>query len=297
MVLKFKKAFTLAEVMICLVIISIVTAATLITVKPYDKYNGLLYQKAYTALDSAVYNTRLGLGVGQNFNNTVLVTPTSFCTYLTTWINATNSYCSYAKVVPNTVADSDFVTPTDGTTNQYLQFISTNGMRFYFSDLITVVGNDDVGGRPYSSSLRLVFIDLNGGSRPNTGIWSQNRMADIVAFAVTDRAIVIPIGYPEIDQRYISASYVSYNGKVSPTTTYYAAKYSAWEESTNAMEVKSFVTTKKIEPLFASTLIKIPPAAYPSGLTADNANGCGANVTFPLAIPSPCTVVIKESDS
>ena len=84
----------------------------------------------------------------------------------------------------------------------------------------------------------VVIADLNGSKRPNTTAWRMDRPADIVAFAVTNTNDVVPLGYPEIDRRYLSARVV-YNsrmdqsdalGGTSNAMTLYQAKRHAWAQ-------------------------------------------------------------------
>ena len=51
-----KQAFTLAEMIMCFLIISIVAAVELIVANPYQKVNQRLYSKAYDILETAFYN-------------------------------------------------------------------------------------------------------------------------------------------------------------------------------------------------------------------------------------------------
>ena len=54
----------------------------------------------------------------------------------------------------------------------------------------------------------MVFVDLNGEKGPNSSAWDSEDIADVVAYIITDRFIVVPLGYPEIDTRYLVANVV-----------------------------------------------------------------------------------------
>lgn len=283
-----KKGFTLAEVMICLIIMSIVATATLMTSKPSDKYNGQLYEKAYNALNLAAFNIKAGLTGGQTFALNVMNTPQNLCNQLTTWINATNNYCQWATEIPLTATDADFADPADKTkTNPTLQFISTNGMRFFISQKFTTASANDSAAIPYTITARVVFVDFNGDRKPNTAVWNDAVMPDIVAFAITDSADVIPLGHPEIDKRYITAKYLYADGSPSESMTYYDAKNRAWGNSNSVGEIQSIVTSKSIAAAFPSTLINV---TYPSAPNVDVAKGCS---TFASGVTSPCKVIMN----
>lgn len=284
--LNFKKAFTLAEVMICLIIIGVVSTLTLVTAKPFDKYNAYLYQKAYSALNLAAYNVKIGLPNGQTFAGNVLDTASHLCQNLTYWINTTDAYCTSLPVpiiIPTTAVDADMH-------DKSIQFISTNGMYFYFTDVRTASGTDSLGN-PYSVSGRVIFVDLNGDKMPNTAVWRSGSMVDRVAFVITSSGDVIPIGYPEIDTRYITAKYLYADGKTfSKPMSYYEAKNRAWGNTTYSAEIQSLISAAALSTLFPSTLLSV---VYPAAPGADTANGCHDNNT-PSGVASPCKVVIED---
>ena len=116
-------------------------------------------------------------------------------------------------------------------------------------------------------------------------------MVDIVAFVVTEASVVIPVGPPEIDTRYMLASAIyppddenRPEGTRSKPMSYYEAKYDAFGSSKSLAEpmsldfYKDFATNSP----FAIT--------YPTPGSANVAEGCtdGGNMV------SPCYVKIEE---
>lgn len=247
-----KFGFTLGEVLCALGIIGICTALALTTMKPAEKKaTKYLYMNAYNSLEKAYYNYVL---IGKNpfreepdeTGNVLIHSDTEdtgtqlLCEGLTTYINtATNKKDAdddFSTTCSSTKLTSEMAEPEDFTDDN-VQFIASNGMKFYISKLIT---KDDL-------KFYLVFVDINGSKKPNsieytykfTHIESEkkaekNRIEpDIYAFAILDTGRICPIGIPEYDSNVLTARFAYFTDSGDPLYThksmaYYQAKGAAW---------------------------------------------------------------------
>lgn len=107
-----------------------------------------------------------------------------------------------------------------GTGNIIPSFVAANGQKFYISTVLTANPPyiDGTGKEYERMQFRLVAVDLNGDSGPNTQLRSGMRMPDIVLFAIKNDGVVIPLGRPEFDELYASAMvyYPKYLNKPDP---------------------------------------------------------------------------------
>lgn len=252
--MRIKKAFTLGEMLLVFVIIGILATIGLSTVKPWEKAFKYSYMRMYNALSLTIYNHMINTSEDDAFPNT----DEKFCNTLLQWINT---------------ADKSETTPTcDGSNigkdpsefkDETMRFRASNGAKVWIG-----AQNDH---KPFelvqsldattSEKIRyyMVFIDLNGDRRPNTPEWRPNQMADIVAFAVTDKYAVIPLGYPEIDTRYLiahvvypslntdysdtdddAAKYTGDEDVISDPKSYYEAKINAYGDGVFAGNLKTY---------------------------------------------------------
>lgn len=257
-----KKGFSLGEVLCAMAIIGIISVLALTIMKPSKKALKYQYINAYNALNKAYYN---GLTKGYSPFSTQAVdgelpvhTDTrdtgtlQLCRGLTTFINTDtvvrgtdsngNSYdysstCSDSKITSE--LGTEFLL-TDNLSRAEkeqalankevkLQFTASNGMKFYISKML---GNDDV-------KFYLVFVDLNGGSKPNSIEYRYNKNGtvqaepDIHAFVMLESGRVIPIGAAEYDPNILTArvAYFDEEGDIHYTKlsrAYYQAKGQAW---------------------------------------------------------------------
>lgn len=129
-------------------------------------------------------------------------------------------------------------------------FITANGQRFYISKLLstnanlTQFKNTNNENKINREFFRLVAVDLNGTSGPNTQlIKASGKLPDIVLFALRSNGTVVPLGLPEFNRNYTGAvvQYPEYlkefdsTGQVkrnniteSGAMTLYDAKTKAW---------------------------------------------------------------------
>lgn len=276
---KIKKAFTLFELMVVMFVIGVIATVTLAIQKSTaDQKYSLLYQRAYVALSQASYNIKLDLVTDEDFPTT----PNDFCTKLakidTGYFNTSSVTCNSNAIGLN----------ADSFPENAVQFVASNGMKFYISAVQTKTLNS------IDYLYRIVFVDLNGDNKPNTAQWQQNKMADIVGFVVFDSGDVLPIGYPEADKRYFTAQ-VAYpdteteTDQYSPSMSFYDAKWTAWGNEYNSAEMLSINFND--DALFAASNLKVDYSKFPAHPAVDAAKTCVANT---LTTSSPCEVEITE---
>lgn len=233
----FRKAFSLGELLIVIVIIGIICVLMFSTIKPSNKYISPAYKSAFKNLSDAVYNIsedaqnnennlfakdadRYFPGTFENADNKQesYLAAQELCKKLAINPTKTSGKCgSYGYL--NTViynCESNFKTVDfSGVNNQFVEqniaFQSTNTMNFYISPLIQIsVKNPikDIKTREQQKTtikFFIVWVDINGKRRPNTSEWKNKKLPDIVPFIVTTNAEVLPIGYPTTDVKYITA--------------------------------------------------------------------------------------------
>jgi hypothetical protein len=292
------KAFTLAEFSVILFVMSIVVLVTITTQKPFDKALSMSYNKAYRALYYAAYNINIDLTAAETFP---VGDASILCNKLANetdgYINALHGYifCDLGATAITNLNANSFT-----TLNR--QFISNNGMIFY-------IATDEANGGftrsiTYNSSTTtlkycIVYVDLNGDQGPNTALWNQNRMADIVAFVVTNEGEVWPIGYPTVDTKYFSARVKYPDGtepdeinRYSKPMAYRDAKYAAWNNVTNPSTRQSidFMYNPTNTDFNGSNLL-ITDSLFSTHASLDNTNGCVANTS---SVISPCDVEINQ---
>lgn len=179
--LKKNKAFTLAEILIMLVIMSIVTTIILQTTKPLTQGYKSLY---YYALNNV--KKIGGELVAMKSTGKLEIDDTKFCPGLID-ILTTVGYDS----VCGPLYTANKITPfgdLDETKLGVPTFVLGNGQRFYLSTRIPELPN---------MGYRVITVDLNGKSRPN--ILGQ----DIVSFIMYDNGEVVPVGNAAEDKSYL----------------------------------------------------------------------------------------------
>ena len=281
------KGITIAEMLITLGIIGIIATLALITIKPYDKTYKWLYVRIYHTLETAVYNSMMK-------RDKFPESTTAFCTMLTEYMNVSENNCTTAGDL--TINASEFP-------EKNIKLVASNGMRLWIASnggTYFIHTNTQVDGAPANMKYYVVFVDINGSKGPNKAQWSDagnlgwnsdSKLVDMVAFVVTEASVVIPIGPPEIDTRYMLASAIyppddpnRPDGTRSVPMSYFDAKHDAFGNSTSLAEpmsldfYKDFATNSP----FAIT--------YPEGGGANEAQGC----TNSGNMVSPCYVKVED---
>lgn len=237
--MKTKSAFSLGEMLMVFVIIGIIASISLSTVKPWQKSYKYSYSRMYNALSITIYNHMINSVEGDSFPDTA----DNFCKALLAYINTSNNAttCSGSNVGinPKTFAEDKVRIKASNGTKIWIGANNDNKPFVYSQNLD--------GGAIDTIRYYMVYVDINGERSPNTAEWTKNQMADIVAFIVTDKFKVLPLGYPEVDTRYLTTHVVypslnteysdgdadssRYSGDedvVSDPMSYYEAKINAY---------------------------------------------------------------------
>lgn len=244
--MKNKNAFSFVELSIVLVIIGILTVVSTYTIQERFTDYYARYYTAYDALSKTAYNVYADTycrtntasednktdcirddkeanpdeGItGTNYTKTGRPFPDNaknLCKRFKEYLNAT----PMSECHDNTISkakDSEF-------NSDNLQFVLSNGFRFYFSEPKTInirhAGTQDKEVRYY-----IVYIDLNGKGAPNTAIFSDSNnkaigvKPDIVPFIVTFKGDVIPVGNQVFDKTYVSARVLDFENNQTQSYT------------------------------------------------------------------------------
>lgn len=245
--MKFKKAFTFAELIIVFGVVGIISAMAIATFKNYDKGIRFLYSNLYYQLDRAYYNGYNFSGLpnpfaetdqdpqtGEVFEVTPAMGAERLCHMLEEYLNGSASCSSGAGGNAPLAQDN-------GRVFGQIQFTTDHGAFIYISPRLPEPENPNF--QPGGHQFFLVFVDINGTARPNSMEYTpadENNPSppdpDIFAFAALDTGRLCPLGPPEIDPRYMQAriAYVEVvnDELVTKYTTvsvpYYIAKAQAW---------------------------------------------------------------------
>ena len=216
------KAFTLAEILVVFVIIGIISTIGVTTVKPWEKAFKHAYSRIYNSLGLATYNWVVNGKTEASF-------PTSaqdLCKGLAYYMNNVEDNCSSAPYItaasPSTGTYPNSSIFKLGSAGSKPHLVLSNGVKLWIG-ASTSAPEGGTGNAPWKQEIvlqpaggsgsavkdevtyYLVFADLNGDRAPNSPILRPNVMADVVAFAITNQFVVIPLGYPVVDKRYLSA--------------------------------------------------------------------------------------------
>lgn len=243
--MKFK-AFTLAEVMMFLVVVSVLLSIIFATLKPQqviaDKNIKYKYAAVYDALNLAIYDM---MDKEETNPFEQIETPEKgfkkLCTVLSDYINATTTNCN--NPLPQNVTymtDEDF----DFRTIKQPHIAALNGINLYFSELITddVTPNADRSyyneeNPDFTLKFYMVYADLNGQDdpkRPHSILYNpeSKRHPSVHAFAIIPTGEAIPIGVAEYNIKYL-ATRVAYKEDraiyYSPYYSLHQAKHAAWD--------------------------------------------------------------------
>lgn len=218
-----KNAFSMAEALLTLSVVGILILMSVYTAKRSTDEFGPLYYRVYEALELAAYNifadmhhvtargfpTVLNQGSAESAN-------AGLCQRLIEFINVSETATCSSNVVPDAAAAADF-------TNARVQFRGSNNQKFYFGagaggnayKTFNVVDPDctPVGAAACTKPVNwfIIYVDLNGDKGPNyvrppkSGTKRSGTPADIVAFAMTDKGEVVPLGEPLVNKDYMTA--------------------------------------------------------------------------------------------
>ncbi len=245
-----RKAFTLAEVILCLVIAGILIAITFTTTKPKQyldqKSIKTKYATVYDALNLATYDLAY-----KDETNPFIITSADnaagindpykkLCKGLASYINTDSASCNIPALSNNVTylkhEDIDFSKLTPNLE-------SLTGVKFYISEIIRDNKYPAMERSYYNPETPnftlqffMVYVDLNGTEYPNRPHTikvdqTEKKMPDVFAFAIIPTGAAIPMGVAEYDSKFFSArlSYTENKAKYySPYYSYRQAKHLAW---------------------------------------------------------------------
>lgn len=217
---KNREGFTLGEVLICIMVIGIIFAFSVQTLKIIRTSYASLSYFAFNNMQAIARELISGQTAKTTTSSTILCKRTDgtsvhvykpdqlpeegttpYCNQLAVG-PGTNSLCNNLVNISNTTGATsctNLYTASISETNDepyisdfnYLNpnFITTNGQRFYITSRAFNENISDEYG------YRLIAIDLNGKSKPNTIEETTNRMPpDIITFMLMDNGEVYPLG-------------------------------------------------------------------------------------------------------
>lgn len=230
---KNKLGFTLAEVLICMVILGVIMAISVGTLKIIRaSYSSLAYFE-YKNIQRFAGEMIAGRTMQVLKNNAgVSITPTimkqtKLGHYITLITDINADFCQQITGLSNTVGDAScsnlpevvmkswngnseptLIIDEKTTPNLYNNptFISNSGRRYYISKRV-ISRNDDKNNDPDTTidynddrivsdeyGYRIIAVDLNGTQAPNTSIYNGRKVPDIVNFMILDNGEVFPLG-------------------------------------------------------------------------------------------------------
>lgn len=166
-----RSAFSLSEILIILLIMSLITVLMLQNMKNSKLGYKTLY---YFTLKNVQQSS--GELVSESKSSSLDADDATFCSKLIRVFNTVG----YDSVCGPQYSGSSLTAPFAGLSESVLDtpsFVISNGQRFYISTRVPVV-----------PGYRIVNVDLNGKASPNVAD------RDIVAFAIFDNGEVLPLG-------------------------------------------------------------------------------------------------------
>ncbi len=244
--MRFKRGMTLAETLLVFIVMGIIASMTIISVKPWEKTYKHIYSRIYNALGIMIYNDMVEQG---KFPESSV----DFCKTILKYMNTSDHKQDIFCTTDHDVGPNPNFTEIDDNGDAVLYnrdnfiHLSNGSIIWYAGDTTnSTCGTDSLQPCPFSYKMYngedligsinfyLVFADLNGDKKPNSSNFAANSDADIVAFAVTDKYTIVPLGLPQVDMKYLQAhfAYPSENDEeedvVSDPMTYRAAQVLAF---------------------------------------------------------------------
>ncbi len=210
-----KKAFTIPELMIFMVIVGVISVCMMTIIKPNEKALKYQYYNAYNTLKTATYNVMQDAMDASDSDQSYSETDKKFpetakelCKKLAVnrdtndnygYINTAKYNCISGPTVSKSAKDkNDF-------TDAKMAFQSSNSMKYYITQKDSYSFPDELGAN-FEMDYFVVWVDLNGNKGPNTAEIKKGRLPDIVPFVITSNGNVIPVGIPTTDRRYLQAT-------------------------------------------------------------------------------------------
>lgn len=266
-----KKAFTLPEILMIIVVIAIVAVTMMTTLRPGANQHVLkkLYYNAYRSLNAGAFNIQADV---EDHNNKLMEEADATGTEMPTedelkkypetqadlcekLASADKGYLnvSLAPACGNVVDATSLTQFTDKKPEELkamATFITSNGMLYFMSPM-------DANGNT------IVWVDLNGERKPNSAEWKKDNPADIVPFLISNNGIVVPLGYPTFDTRYLTTR-VSYSNpdivKDSKLMSFRSAKFAAFSDKAYSLDPLSIADPIVLTNADIQTMIAAPVA-------------------------------------
>lgn len=235
---KNKKAFSIPELLIIMVIVGVISVMMLTIIKPNESALKFQYYNAYNTLNTAAFNINQDAmqALEENLpgvpaaNKRFPINAKELCEKLASngsvqsgYINTTDYRCDSN---PKVAASGDPSTFIDAN----MAFRASNSMKFYIRERLTTNIPNSLGGTT-SVPYFLVWVDLNGDRGPNTSDFQGKKKPDIVPFVVADYGYVLPVGGPVSDITYMTGRVKVITDKKTYYTNsmpYYAAQIAAY---------------------------------------------------------------------
>ena len=202
---KIKQAFTLAEIIIALLITGIIFSMSLSVVSAV--------QNSYTVMTYFAHKNVIelvGALIAGNIENSqlkydniilgsILTTSTVNGKTVNIFKSDNELFCKSIVALSNTAGETDCSTfydvtvndssdPTMSVTFDSPNFRLSNGMRFYLSKWTGANANISS-----NYGFRLIAVDINGNKKPNSAT-NEKKPSDLVTFLVLDNGEVYPLG-------------------------------------------------------------------------------------------------------
>lgn len=216
-----KRAFTIPEILIFMVIVGVICTLMMTIIKPNEKYYRYAYYNAYYVLNTAGYNIYQDAldkkdadKTGSTYQDTDKEFPqTSTALSKKLALSTSSSSPADEGYINTTFINNDNNVSKNPSASNLEKgketFIATNSMRFFIAAQndkkpFSISVKDSMTNQSINIKFFVIWVDLNGNRGPNTPVRTNNKKPDIVPFIMTTTGKVIPIGYPTVDTTYLS---------------------------------------------------------------------------------------------
>ncbi len=250
---KYKLGFNLSEVLICVVIMGIIAALSVQTLKIIKASYASLAYFEYNSMRQIAGEMIAGRGPSDtsnlqtirfdnNLNKYVITDDNSiFCRALFNLVNSSGKMdCdNFAAVTQDATSEDPIILINKNNQNISPNFITANGRRYYISA-------HQAAGEQTIYGYRIIAVDLNGTKTPNISIREDNKIPDIISFMILDNGEVLPVGVAadNLQDNQINDRWIIYlNSKVKG---YYYNQYK--KDNNTVLNYDQFRDTSSIPP-------------------------------------------------
>ena len=195
--MKYKKAFTLVEILFIMILTSVVAVMAMGVMKHLQANYKDIYYATYKNIQHAI-----GESIAASSTKTI-TDNTAACTQLANSFNtvgSTTADCTYRYNISVAKGLSGTILPDLNKPS----FTLTNGTRFYVGNIF-----DRTVDNYFYTSAFIIAVDLNGKAGPNifdTRTYTGSKTPDVVAFAVLTDGNVVPMSPMADRDDYLIAS-------------------------------------------------------------------------------------------